>query len=44
MQEIIMQPIGYVNACIRYKAKFPAYDRKDAHVPEWVTRLMEHYF
>lgn len=26
------------------KPYYPAYDRKDARVPEWVTRLMEHYF
>ena len=26
------------------KPYYPAYDRKDATVPEWVTRLMEHYF
>lgn len=23
---------------------YPVYDRKDATVPEWVDRLMEHYF
>ncbi len=26
------------------KPYYPAYDRKDAKVPEWVKRLMEHYF
>ena len=26
------------------KPYFPAFDRRDAHVPEWVDRLMEHYF
>ena len=26
------------------KPYYPAYDRKDAAVPEWVDRLMEHYF
>ncbi len=26
------------------KPYYPAYDRKDATVPEWVDRLMEHYF
>ena len=26
------------------KPYYPAYDRKDAVVPEWVDRLMEHYF
>ncbi len=26
------------------KPYYPVYDRKDAHVPEWVDRLMEHYF
>lgn len=26
------------------KPYYPAYDKKDAKVPEWVTRLMEHYF
>lgn len=26
------------------KPYYPSYDRKDAHVPEWVDRLMEHYF
>ena len=26
------------------KPYYPVYDRKDAAVPEWVDRLMEHYF
>ena len=26
------------------KPYYPAYDRKEAVVPEWVNRLMEHYF
>ena len=26
------------------KPYYPVYDRKDAEVPEWVGRLMEHYF
>ena len=26
------------------KPYYPAYDKKDASVPEWVDRLMEHYF
>ena len=26
------------------KPYFPAFDKKDARVPEWVNRLMEHYF
>ena len=26
------------------KPYYPVYDRKDAKVPEWVDRLMEHYF
>jgi tRNA (Thr-GGU) A37 N-methylase len=26
------------------KPYYPAYDRKEATVPEWVDRLMEHYF
>ena len=26
------------------KPYYPAYDRRDATVPEWVDRLMEHYF
>ncbi len=26
------------------KPYYPAYDRKDAAVPEWTDRLMEHYF
>ena len=26
------------------KPYYPAYDRKDASVPEWVDRLMKHYF
>lgn len=26
------------------KPYYPVYDRKDANVPEWVDRLMEHYF
>lgn len=26
------------------KLYYPVYDKKDAIVPEWVDRLMEHYF
>jgi tRNA (Thr-GGU) A37 N-methylase len=26
------------------KPYYPVYDKKDAAVPEWVDRLMEHYF
>ena len=26
------------------KPYYPVYDKKDASVPEWVNRLMEHYF
>lgn len=26
------------------KPYYPVYDKKDAQVPEWVARLMEHYF
>ena len=26
------------------KPYYPVYDKKDAEVPEWVQRLMEHYF
>ena len=26
------------------KPYYPVYDKKEASVPEWVTRLMEHYF
>lgn len=26
------------------KPYYPAYDKKDADVPDWVNRLMEHYF
>ena len=26
------------------KPYYPVYDRKDAKVPKWVDRLMEHYF
>lgn len=26
------------------KPYYPMYDKKEATVPEWVTRLMEHYF
>lgn len=26
------------------KPYYPVFDKKDAHVPEWVDRLMEHYF
>ena len=26
------------------KPYYPIYDKKDARVPEWVDRLMEHYF
>ena len=31
-------------AILDIKPYYPAYDRKDASVPEWVDRLMEHYF
>ena len=26
------------------KPYYPAYDQRDARVPEWVDRLMQHYF
>lgn len=26
------------------KLYYPVYDQKNAKVPEWVDRLMEHYF
>ena len=26
------------------KPYYPVYDKKDAKVPEWVDRLMAHYF
>lgn len=26
------------------KPYYPVFDKRDAHVPEWVDRLMEHYF
>ena len=29
---------------IDIKPYYPVYDKKDASVPEWVDRLMEHYF
>jgi len=31
-------------AVLDIKPYYPAYDKKDAIVPEWVDRLMEHYF
>ena len=31
-------------AVLDIKPYYPVYDRKDAIVPEWVDRLMEHYF
>ena len=31
-------------AVLDIKPYYPVYDRKDAVVPEWVDRLMEHYF
>lgn len=31
-------------AVVDIKPYYPVYDMKDASVPEWVDRLMEHYF
>jgi len=31
-------------AILDIKPYYPVYDKKDATVPEWVDRLMEHYF
>ena len=31
-------------AVLDIKPYYPVYDKKDATVPEWVNRLMEHYF
>lgn len=31
-------------AVLDVKPYYPAYDRRDADVPEWVSRLMERYF
>ena len=39
--EIELQPIGFVRNEVKDR---PMYDKKDASVPEWVDRLMEHYF
>lgn len=33
-----------VTPILDIKPYYPVYDQKNAKVPEWVGRLMEHYF
>lgn len=34
----------FITPVLDIKPYYPVYDRKEANVPEWVNRLMEHYF
>ena len=45
-RELIVKGLDAIDGTpvIDIKPYYPVYDRKDATVPEWVDRLMEHYF
>lgn len=44
--ELIVQGLDAIDGTpvLDIKPYYPVYDRKEAEVPEWVNRLMEHYF
>ena len=43
---IVVKGLDAINGTpvLDIKPYYPVYDKKDASVPEWVDRLMEHYF
>ncbi|MBQ8176699.1 MAG: tRNA (N6-threonylcarbamoyladenosine(37)-N6)-methyltransferase TrmO [Oscillospiraceae bacterium] len=45
-KSLVIKGLDAINgtAVLDIKPYYPVYDKKDARVPEWVNRLMEHYF
>ena len=45
-KSLVVKGLDAINgtAVLDIKPYYPVYDKKDASVPEWVDRLMEHYF
>lgn len=43
---LVVKGLDAINgtAVLDIKPYYPVYDKKDADVPDWVNRLMEHYF
>lgn len=43
---LVVRGLDAINetAVLDIKPYYPVYDKKDAEVPDWVDRLMEHYF
>lgn len=45
-KSLVIKGLDAINgtAVLDIKPYYPVYDKKDAGVPDWVNRLMEHYF
>ena len=45
-QTLVVQGLDAIDGTpvLDIKPYYPVYDKKNATVPEWVDRLMEHYF
>lgn len=45
-RSLVVNGLDAINgtAVLDIKPYYPVYDKKDADVPDWVNRLMEHYF
>lgn len=45
-KSLVIKGLDAINgtAVLDIKPYYPVYDKKDAIVPDWVNRLMEHYF
>ena len=45
-RSLVVKGLDAINgtAVLDIKPYYPVYDKKDADVPDWVNRLMEHYF
>ena len=45
-KSLVIKGLDAINgtAALDIKPYYPVYDKKDAIVPDWVNRLMEHYF
>lgn len=45
-KSLVIKGLDAINetAVLDIKPYYPVYDKKDACVPDWVNRLMEHYF
>ena len=45
-KSLVIKGLDAINgtAVLDIKPYYPVYDKKDAYVPDWVDRLMKHYF